>query len=130
MTNAQALGHLQRLCDQYGQLRIITNAHRCGALVPRTPEEVERCGRYHFPLSHPKHFQVHDVVRISGPDANGVVTAHTAEGDYCMGYPPDLLPRLLEWREGEGDPGPAPDISEPEPEPEVEAAKRPWWRFW
>jgi hypothetical protein len=35
-------------------------------------------------------------VKIDDPDERGRVRAWSAEGDWCLGYPVDLLPRLQE----------------------------------
>jgi hypothetical protein len=45
---------------------------------------------------HPYAFELHDVVRIEGPDPKGRYSAHTREGDFCLGKPIDLLSRLTE----------------------------------
>lgn len=80
MDNDLAIQQLQALLTVPGALKIITS---------------EQAGN-DLPLTDPRAFVCHDVTHFEGPDDKGRVKAHTAEGDWCLGYPADLLPRLQE----------------------------------
>lgn len=93
-----AIQQLQALAGVPGALRIITNEHCCpGGPLPRTPEEQAACNAHVLPATHPEHFVLHDVIGVEGPDAAGRYRAVSAEGDWCVGAPEDLLARLQEW---------------------------------
>lgn len=100
MTNEQAVAQLEALVDVPGSLRVITNEVR-----PDLREDPDAAGSPiradvlesdPHTLKRPSTFVIHDVVRLEGPDARGRMIAHTAEGDWTLGYPVDLLARLLE----------------------------------
>ncbi len=73
-----------------GVLRIITNECVSSACQ----------GGYHdetaFRTTNPRHFVIHAVTHLEDTP-EGLVAAHTADGDWCLGYPADLLRRLTEW---------------------------------
>lgn len=92
-----ALDELCALVQVPGALKIITNMD--------DPDGAE------YSEKDPRHYILHDVVRIEGPDAEGKVTAYTAPynaqdhgyddrmtHDECTGQPEALLARLWEWR--------------------------------
>jgi hypothetical protein len=95
-TDDQAAMLLARYLATPGELRVITNEHRCGVKIPRTDAEIAACATFPFPLTSHEHFVVNDVVSIEGPDGKGRYTAFTNEGDRCIGYRPALLARLRE----------------------------------
>lgn len=96
--DSTALLELRALLEVPDALRLITNEHACGAGVhPDIPPfDAEVCARYEFPLTDPRHFVIHSVVAIEGPNHKGQITASTAEGDYCTGQPSAVLARLQE----------------------------------
>ncbi|KKN26267.1 hypothetical protein LCGC14_0876420 [marine sediment metagenome] len=89
MSTNQAIKEL-KLAGEQGALRIITN--ECASKSCNASGHNE--GRYN--LRDPRHFVIHDVVRLEGPNHRGQFKAHSAEGDWCQGQPEALLPRLLE----------------------------------
>jgi NADPH-dependent 2,4-dienoyl-CoA reductase/sulfur reductase-like enzyme len=91
-----ALAHLQALVKSPGMLKVVTADHACpGGPQPKTPEERAACEAHAVSVKKAPHQVLHDVVRIE-QRADGKVVAETAEGDWCRGYPADLLRRLLE----------------------------------
>jgi len=97
---------LQALLKIPGALRFITAAHACGpegqdgaSYEPKTEEELAACEAFEFPQTDWRHFVIHDIVSLEGPNDKGTMVAHTAEGDWCMGLPNALLRRLREARE-------------------------------
>lgn len=96
----QAITELEALVQVPGALRIITNGHACGGGLHPTipPFDAAVCAAFAYPLTDPRHFVIHAVVRLEGPDAKGQYTAHSAERDYTLGQPDALLTRLREWR--------------------------------
>ena len=96
LDNSGAVKTLKSLSEIPGFLKVITSEHLCGSPDPKTEEELAACNAYRFKLRDHRHFVVHDVVSIEGPDAKGRYRAYTEEGDYCEGYPEDLIPRLSE----------------------------------
>ncbi|KKM82273.1 hypothetical protein LCGC14_1321220 [marine sediment metagenome] len=81
---------LKALAQEPGALRIITN--ECASKSCNASGHNESL----FKLTDPRHFVIHDVVRLEGPNHRGQFKAHSAEGDWCQGQPEALLPRLLE----------------------------------
>jgi len=74
---------LFKLLEVEGALRIITaKPDPKGAMYPDTDS---------------RHFVIHKVVAIDGPDQFGNLHAVSAEGDWCDGKPTALLRRLQEW---------------------------------
>lgn len=68
-----------------------------GALRVITSEEAKDANKY--PPTDPRHYVIHDVVRIEDhPTHKGAIRAYTAEGDFCEGYPRDVLKRLQQWQ--------------------------------
>lgn len=47
---------------------------------------------------HPYGYILNDVIKIKGPDQKGRYRAITAEKDFCIGKPIDLLQRLTEYQ--------------------------------
>lgn len=107
-THELAVKQLEALVQIPGTLRVITNEHDHENGIHPTPED---CAAHvetvkgltedaeeeevPIPLTDPRHFVIHDVVSIEGPDeATGLVRARTEEGDVCIGYPADVLARL------------------------------------
>ena len=109
MSEDIAVQELLSLAQIPGALRIITSVHRCGGeekvgtgFIPGTPEELAACAAFEHGLGDPRHFVVHDVVAIDGPDDRGRYTARSAEDeDWCMGYADALVARLREARVAE-----------------------------
>ncbi|KKM69529.1 hypothetical protein LCGC14_1449880 [marine sediment metagenome] len=81
---------LKALAQEPGALRIITN--ECAPKACNASGHDESL----FKLTDPRHFIVHDVVRLEGPNSRGQFKAHSAEGDWCQGQPEAVLARLLE----------------------------------
>jgi hypothetical protein len=77
---------LHALSKIKGALQVITN--ECAHKGP--------CEKFDLPRTHPRHFVIHDVTRLEGPNDRGQYIAHTKQGDYCMGQPDALLRRLTE----------------------------------
>lgn len=98
MDNEQAAELLHKLLEIPGFLRIITNEHACGGGAhPSLPWfDSARCEGCEYPLTDPRHFVIHDVARIEGPDKRGRYKVHSAEGDWCQGQPQALYARLTE----------------------------------
>lgn len=96
-TSADAL---RNMVEMKGMLRIITNEHDCGGgLHPSSPNfNQAKCSAYQFGENDPRHFVMHDVVRVEGPDPHGAYMAYSAEGDYTVGKSGPLLARLTEWQ--------------------------------
>ena len=90
MTGAQAIKELKALAKKRGALRIITN--ECASKSCNASGHDE--GRY--TPRDPRHFKIHDVVRLEGPNHHDQFRAYSKEGDWCQGQPEALLPRLLE----------------------------------
>ncbi len=99
MNNRQAILQLEALVLVPGALRIITNMHACGGGVhpdgSRGPFDEEKCAKFKHPLTNSRHFVVHDVVRVEGPNHRKEYRAFTEEGDHCTGQPVAVLRRLL-----------------------------------
>ena len=91
---------LHALCSAGGVLRIITNEHACGGGVhpSKEPFDAAVCEAFEFDKKKPRHFVVHDVVKIEGPDAKGRYHAYSdpEHGDWTYGMPSALLKRLQE----------------------------------
>jgi len=82
-----------------GTLKIITNAHTCGVdLVPRDTADLMLCAQYQYPVTDPRHFVLHDVVKLESREDKGRVRVYSAEGDYTEGKPEAVLSRLRQWR--------------------------------
>lgn len=96
-----ALARLRKLLE-VGELRFITNMHACGIANgrgkagPAGDEEDATCANFEHPMTDPRHFEIHDVTSLDGPDDKGYVRAYTAEGDICRGFPAAVLKRLTE----------------------------------
>lgn len=84
--DALALEELQALLNTPGELKIITNE-------PRT--DLKRG----LDTRSASAYVCHDVVALDGPNDQGRYVAHSAEGDWTMGYPAALLSRLQQWRD-------------------------------
>ena len=101
MTRDEAIKQLEAL-THVEALKVITSEHDCGGgKEPGSPGfDMETCSSYEHPLTHPRHFVIHDIVSVApapGPRAEkGLYRAHSAEGDYCEGQPEALLARLTE----------------------------------
>lgn len=101
-----SIEELRALVKIPGALRFITAAHACGpdgqdgaSYTPKTEAELEACEAFEFPQTDWRHFVIHDIVSLEGPNHRGVMIGHTAEGDWCQGRPYALLRRLREARE-------------------------------
>lgn len=104
-----AVAQLKALAKVPGALRIITNEHACGggmlgediAACEAFSEGTDENGRP-LDLKNQRHFVLHDVVRIEGPNHRGQYTAYSdpKHRDYCEGRPAALLRRLTEWQRG------------------------------
>lgn len=90
MDRSQAIWTLRELAKKPGALRIITNECAAPSCYAGSHDEGT------FKLTDPRHFVVHDVVRLEGPNHKGQFRAHSAEGDWTLGQPEALLARLLE----------------------------------
>lgn len=104
MDEKLALAQLRGLVAIPGALKVITAEHRCGIpsehVGPVGAVEEAQCFAYPQPVSSPRHYVIHDVVRLEGPNEQGRCRALTAEGDWCAGRPAALLKRLQEWQAG------------------------------
>jgi hypothetical protein len=87
---ADAVQQLQALVEVPGALQIITNEHAHANGKNPSPED---CERAEATLDQPAHFVCHDVVEIEDA-GGGLYRAKTAEGDWTVGKPSDLLRRL------------------------------------
>ena len=100
MTREQATLQLEALVLVPGALRIITSEHDCGGGKHPTIGEFdqEACDAYRYGKKDVRHFVIHDVVRIEGPNHRDQYRAFSdeAHGDHCTGQPEALLARLLE----------------------------------
>lgn len=92
--NERAIASLEALAKIPGALRVITNEVRPELREDR--KEARSAAKEDVDLRDHATFVIHDVVAIEGPNEKGCYTATTAEGDWCMGYPVDLLNRLTE----------------------------------
>lgn len=79
-----AMEQLKALQAVPGALKIITNVPD-----PKAPANLGP--------RHPAYYVAHDVVRLEGPDAQGMIWAYSAEGDACAGYAHQLLGRLTQY---------------------------------
>jgi len=91
----QAIRTLQELLRKPGTLRIITAECASGACTGGPAGSRGHDERL-FKPTDPRHFIIHDVVRLEGPNHRGQFRAHSAEGDWCAAQPEVLLARLLE----------------------------------
>lgn len=83
MAEDSSVQQLQALAAIPGALRVITNEHA----------HQGECDTSEFSLEDPKHFVIHDVTQVE-ESGGGLWQARTAEGDWTVGYPADLLRRL------------------------------------
>jgi hypothetical protein len=86
-----------------GFLKVITSEHTCGLPARGEPTQAQRdqCAKFQFNLKDPRHFVLHDVVRIEPhPARQQHLVAYTKEGDMVESYdgPEALLFRLAEWQ--------------------------------
>lgn len=98
-SNEQALKELKVLVEVPGALRHITSEHACGAGTHEAAPGFDKavCDAFKYPLNNYRHFVIHDVTSIEGPDARGRVMALTDfKGDGRYGYPADVLRALRE----------------------------------
>jgi hypothetical protein len=100
LTNDEALAQLKALLAVSGALKVITNEHACGAgkhpaLAGFDAKKCEAAQKVR-PLFDVRHFVLHNVTAIEGPDKKGRVYARTKEGDYCYGEPSAVLARVTE----------------------------------
>ena len=95
MDRKQAIWTLEELVKKPGALRIITAECVPGKCTggPTNPAGHDEAL---FKVKDPRHFIIHDVVSLDGPNHRGQFKAHTAEGDWCEGQPEALIARLLE----------------------------------
>lgn len=102
MNDKQAVKQLKALKSVSGALRIITNEHNCGGGThPRVGKFSEaKCAAFEHPMTDPRHFVIHEVTSIEGPNRRGQYRAFTEAGDHCTGQPVALLSRLLEAGKG------------------------------
>ena len=95
MDRKQTIEALKVMVGRPGALRIITAecvSKACTGAVTGSAGHDESL----FKVKDPRHFVIHDVVRLEGPNHRGQFKAHSAEGDWCEGQPEALLARLLE----------------------------------
>ena len=92
MSRAEAIKNLKKLVRERGTLRIITSECKSRKCNASGHDEGQ------FTLRDPRHFIIHDVVHLEGPNHYGQFRARSDEGDWCQGQPEALLPRLLEAR--------------------------------
>jgi hypothetical protein len=87
---ADAVQQLEALLGVSGALQIITNEHAHANGKNPSPEDCERADAT---LDQPAHFVCHDVTGVEDA-GGGLYRAKTAEGDWTVGKPEDLLKRL------------------------------------
>lgn len=94
--DAQALKELKALLEVPDALRQITNEHACGGGLHPSKEGFDQavCDGFEHSDADPRHFVIHAVVGIEGPDEDGYVRAITAEGDWRYGSPVAVLKAL------------------------------------
>ncbi len=102
----RAVTKLRAFLETPGILRIITSAHACQEISGVDPASVEpssrgfdeaACAAYRHSDRDPRHFVIHDVDRLEGPNHHGQFTAYSeGDADYVFGQPEALLTRLLE----------------------------------
>ncbi|RJQ04810.1 MAG: hypothetical protein C4551_10040 [Bacillota bacterium] len=101
MDEQLAVAQLEALVKVPGSLKVITNEVRPDLRKdpadPRSPIRDDVLEADPAALKKVGTFVLHDVVRLEGPTHRGTYVASTAEGDWCEGYPADLLKRLQEW---------------------------------
>ncbi len=90
MSAEQAIKELKALVQEPGALRIITS--ECASKSCNASGHNEGL----YSLRDPRHFVIHDVVRLEGPNHHGQFRAYSKAKDWCQGQPEALLPRLLE----------------------------------
>ncbi len=95
MDRKQAIWTLQELLRKPGTLRIIT-AECASKACTGAPTSPTGHDEGLFKAKDPRHFIIHDVVRLERPNRRGQVRAHSAEGDWTLGQPEAVLARLLE----------------------------------
>ena len=100
MDKKQAILQLEALVIVPGALRIITNEHACGGGVhpdgAHGKFDQKKCEGFEHNKKDVRHFVIHDVVRVEGPNHRSEYRAFTEDGDHCTGQPEALLARLLE----------------------------------
>ena len=90
MTRKEAIDTLSKLVQKPGALRIITA--ECAGKRCNASGHDER----QYTLRDPRHFIIHNVVKVRKTSRHGQFRASTAEGDWCEGQPEALLARLQE----------------------------------
>lgn len=99
---AEESAHLKRLRAllDNDKLKIITCEHACGG--GKHPDfagfNTATCAAFKFPVTNPRHFVIHDVVKVE-EGAKNKCRAYSAEefGDICIGLPDALIKRLQQW---------------------------------
>lgn len=95
---AIALRELQALLKVKGSLKMITAEVRPALRQDRADRRSP--AKAGVDLTRPDSFVLHDIVRLEPhPTKDGLYYAHTAEGDYVLGYPAALVRRLRRWRD-------------------------------
>lgn len=95
MDRKQAIWTLKELVKTPGALRIIT-AECVSKKCTEGPTSPTGHDTDLFKPKDPRHFIIHNVVSLDGPNQRGQFKAHSAEGDWTQGQPEALLARLLE----------------------------------
>lgn len=96
-----ALAQLRALAKVRGALRIVTAEIRPDLRVSAKDRAAGlKKGLDDDLLKRVDTFVLHDVVGLDGPDERGRLRARSAEGDWTLGYPADLLARLTEHQRG------------------------------
>ncbi len=104
MDDVLAVAQLTALAKVPGALRIITSEIRSDLrrdpADPRSPIRADVLAADPRALKKVSTFVLHDVVRVEGPDRNGLYRAWSGATppDWTVGKPADLLRRLQEWQ--------------------------------
>lgn len=101
MAEPESVKQMQELMKVKGMLKIITNAHACQEVIHPSMHgfSQSKCDRYDFPITDPRHFELHDVVSVEKyRGSDGRYIARSKEGDYTEGAPDALLSRLMAHR--------------------------------
>jgi hypothetical protein len=93
------VAELKALIQIPGALKIITNEVQPELRQDR--QDPRSAPADDVDLRDPQAFVCHNVVELEGPDDRGRYRARSAEGDWTVGYPEQLLSRLRQWRGGD-----------------------------
>ena len=94
MNDDLAFDQLKALAAVPGALKVITSEVQ--PALREDKKDARSAAKPDVDLRQVSTFVLHDVTHLDGPNERGLVTAHTAEGDYLQGHPAAVLARLTE----------------------------------